>query len=118
MKTRLHLLQLQPPQRLFQHHSKCFPSQRPRRTGTLSLNEELSLDPCNHSKATASELVLCRLLVVAKQAAQTSVEEDDYDADEDAQAHVQPSAPALQPTPIIKSPAAQAVAHQAGSAQV
>ena len=60
-----------------------------------------------------------RLLVVAKQAAQASVEEDDYDADEDAQAHSQPSAPAVQPPSIIPTSAAQAAAAiQSGSTQV
>ena len=63
--------------------------------------------------------VLGRLLVVAKQAAQASVEEDDYDADEDAQAHIQPSAPAVQPPAIIPTSAAQAAAAiQSGSKQV
>ena len=63
--------------------------------------------------------MLCRLLVVAKQAAQASVEEDDYDADEDAQAHTQPSAPAVQPLPIDSAPAAQAVAaHQSAAPEV
>ena len=63
--------------------------------------------------------VLGRLLVVAKQAAQASVEEDDYDADEDAQAHIQPSAPAVQAPSIIPTSAAQAAAAiQSGSTQV
>ena len=63
--------------------------------------------------------ILCRLLVVAKQAAQASMEEDDYDADEDAQAHTQPSAPAVQPLPIIPALIAKApAAHQSGATQV